>query len=260
MASKEDWLAYADRLYAKGVDVFNHSTVMESAAGTKDPKMVGLTLLARTLNTFQATANLLGSGHVVEARTLTRCCWENLFWIAALTRKGDEFVKAMELDDAASRMKRANAMLGWTKTQKDQEFDFVEKLQTFHADMEAKHGKKPGTIQHEKAAIDGGVHGGYNLYRELSGDAAHPSAVSLSRHVTWSDGDNGTFTVHAKPELDVREVEDTLELLCNAVLGVVVAANQVTEGTDAGEPLNPLAADFKTLSNANKVARDKLKA
>jgi hypothetical protein len=34
---------------------------------------------------------------------MARCCYENLFWIAALTKKGDEFVKAMELDDAASR-------------------------------------------------------------------------------------------------------------------------------------------------------------
>jgi hypothetical protein len=41
-------LAYADRLYAKGVDVFDHSTVMESEAGTNDPKVVGLTLLARS--------------------------------------------------------------------------------------------------------------------------------------------------------------------------------------------------------------------
>lgn len=260
MASKEDWLAYADRLYAKGVDVFNHSTVMESAAGTKDPKVVGLTLLARTLSTFQAAANLLGSGHVVEARTLTRCCWENLFWIAALAKKGDEFVKAMELDDAASRMKRANGLLTWTEKQKEQAFDFVEKLEAFNADVKSKHGNQPGTIKHEHAARDGGVHDGYQIYRELSGDAAHPSAVSLSRHVTWSEGENETFYVHAKPELGVREVEDTLELLCSAVLGVVLAANQITKGTDAGEPLNLLAADFKTLSNANKVARDELAA
>ena len=95
MASKEEWLAFADRLYAKGVDVFDHSSVMESEEGTKDPKVVGLTLLARTLGTFQAAANLLGSGHVIDSRTLTRSCWENLFWIAALTKKKGEFIKAM---------------------------------------------------------------------------------------------------------------------------------------------------------------------
>jgi hypothetical protein len=69
--------------------------------------------LARTLGNMQAAAQLLESGHVVEARTLARCCWENLFWIAALTKQGNDFVKAMELDDAANRMKQANALLSW---------------------------------------------------------------------------------------------------------------------------------------------------
>jgi Family of unknown function (DUF5677) len=255
MASKSEWLVLADRLYAKGVDVFNHSTVLENEAGTRDPKVVGLTLLARTLGTIRAAVQLLENAHVVEARTLTRCCWENLFWIAALTKQGDEFVEAMELDDAANRMKRANALLKWTESQKDEQFDFVQKLEVFHTDMKAKHGK-PDTIKHEKAAIDGGVHGGYQVYRELSGDAAHPSALSLSRHITWSEGENPVFTLHAQPQLDAREVEDTLELLCSAVLGVIIAANQITEGTDVGERVNGLAADFKAMSDANKVARN----
>jgi hypothetical protein len=121
--------------------------------------------------------------------------------------------------------------------------------------MKWKHGK-PDTIKHEKAAIDGGVHDGYQIYREPSGYAAHPSAVSLSRHVTWSEGEDSRFTVHAQPQLDAREVEDTLELLCSAVLGAILAANQITEETGAGEPLNPLAADFKAMSDANKVARE----
>jgi len=102
VANTLEWLSLGDRLYAKGVDVFDNSKVMESEAGTRDPKVVALTLLARTLSNFQAAVQLLGSQHVVEARALTRCCWENLFWIAALSKKGDEFVKTMELDDAAN--------------------------------------------------------------------------------------------------------------------------------------------------------------
>ncbi len=45
MATVQEWLALGDRLYAKGVDVFNGSEVMESEAGTRDPKVVALTLL-----------------------------------------------------------------------------------------------------------------------------------------------------------------------------------------------------------------------
>ena len=258
MATVQQWLALGDQLYAKGVDVFNGCEVMDSPAGTRDPKVVALTLLARTLGHFQAAVQLLESKHVVESRTLTRCCWENLFWIAALAKKGDEFVKAMELDDAANRLKRANSLLRWAEKQ-DQPLDFIEKLEAFYTGMTEKHGK-PGTIQHRKAAIDGGVGDGYQLYRELSGDSAHPSAVSLSRHVTWGGPENNQiFTVHAQPTLDVREVEDTLEVLCSAVLGVIVAANETIGGPAAGEPFVKLADDFKAMSNANKVVREAIK-
>jgi hypothetical protein len=41
MATVQEWLALGDRLHAKGVDVFNGSEVMESAAGARDPKVGG---------------------------------------------------------------------------------------------------------------------------------------------------------------------------------------------------------------------------
>lgn len=83
----------------------------------------------------------------------------------------------------------------------------------------------------------------------------------MSRHVTWSGPENNQiFAVHALPTLDVREVEDTLEVLCSAVLGVIVAANDIIGGSAAGELLTKLADDFKALSNANKVAHEAVKA
>jgi hypothetical protein len=256
VASTAAWLSLADRLYAKGVDIFDHSDLVESDAGTQDPKVVALTLLARTLGNFQAAVQLLGSKHVVEARTLARCCYENLYWITSLANKGDEFVKAMELDDAASRMKRANELLAWSKAQ-NQAYDFAERLEVFHKGLKEKHGK-PGAIVHRQAADDGGVGSSYIVYRELSADAAHPSATSLSRHVTWSDeGDASRFSVHAVPEQEYREVEDTLELLCSAVLGVCVGANEIVGGAQAGERLDALSAEFRKLSDGNKAAREK---
>ena len=39
-ATVQEWLALGDRLCTKGVDVFNGSEVMESEAGTRDPKVV----------------------------------------------------------------------------------------------------------------------------------------------------------------------------------------------------------------------------
>jgi DNA topoisomerase IB len=90
-------------------------------------------------------------------------------------------VKAMELDDAASRMKRATGLLEWSK-QQSQKFDFAESLEKFRDGMKEQHGK-PGGITHKGAADDGGIGPAYIIYRELSGNAAHPSATSLSRHM-----------------------------------------------------------------------------
>lgn len=93
MSLTDEWLALSHRLYEKGKAIFDHSNVLESEAGTKDTTVVALTLLARTMGNFQAAVLLLENGHTVEARTMARCCYEKLFWIAALAKKGDSFVR-----------------------------------------------------------------------------------------------------------------------------------------------------------------------
>ena len=50
-------------------------------------------------------------GLVVEARILTRCCFENSLWIGGLAGHGDEFVRAMFDDEARSRKVRGEFIL-----------------------------------------------------------------------------------------------------------------------------------------------------
>jgi hypothetical protein len=71
--TEPDWFRLAERLIAKGKAVFEDSTVHESEAGTADPKVVALALLARTIGKFEAAVLLLNNGYLVEARTMTRC-------------------------------------------------------------------------------------------------------------------------------------------------------------------------------------------
>jgi hypothetical protein len=247
------WLSLADRLYEKGKAIFDHSDRRESEVGTNDPQVVALTLLARTMGNFQALVLLLEHNHIVEARTLARCCWENFFWISALAKKGDKFIEEMILDDAASRKKRAKGLLEWTCEQ-DKELEFTPNLQSFYEDLK-KEQPKAALITHKKTAEDGTIKHGYLVYAELSNDAAHPSTTSLSRHVT-SGGDEAGFTVHARPVNEPGEADDTLELACSALLGVCVAANEVVDGTEGGERLLALSEVFRALSEANKAARE----
>jgi hypothetical protein len=63
-------MAFCDRLYAKGVDIFNNASVPLTEEGARHPRVVALTLLARTLSHLKATVLLLAHGQVVEARTI----------------------------------------------------------------------------------------------------------------------------------------------------------------------------------------------
>jgi hypothetical protein len=180
----------------------------------------------------------------VEARTLTRCCWENLFWAAALAKKGDEFVNRVIFDDAFSRHKRGKRLLNWSKAQEVPR-DFERTLDEFLKDYSEKNPNR-NAIQHAAAADQGSVKGGYIIYGELSTDSAHPSATSLDRYVDINEEEN-IFALRARPELDESEVEQTIEFCCSSLLGVAVAVNQMLRFPIR---LQDLADEFTTLSSS----------
>jgi hypothetical protein len=239
----EEWRSLAERILAAAREVFEAADIAENA---RDPRLLALTLLARTVGNFEGALSELSNNRIVESRTLVRCCWENLFWTAALAKKGDEFVQKVIADDAFSRHRRGKRLLQWSKTQASPR-DFERKLEEFLEDYEEKNPDK-AAIQHATAADVGAVKGGYIIYGELSTDAAHPSAVSLDRHADFDETGN-EFTLRARPEVVQDEVEQTLEFGCSATLGVAVAANQIL-----GFPvkLNDLAEEFQALSNKSK--------
>jgi hypothetical protein len=59
VTNKDAWLDLAHRFCEKGKAIFDQSDVLESAAGTRDPEVVALALLARTMGNFQAGILLL---------------------------------------------------------------------------------------------------------------------------------------------------------------------------------------------------------
>ena len=175
--------------------------------------------------------------------------------VSTRAKTGDAFIKTMELDDAASRKKQAKGLLDWAGRQ-SQELEFSEKLAKFADALEQKH-PKAAFLNQKKAAEAGTIADGYIFYNVLSNDAAHPSATSLSRYVTWDGvGDEAEWTISAFPVDDPDEVDETLELACSVMLGVTVAVNEAIGGTETGEKLFALSDDFKALSAANKAARD----
>ena len=241
------WSKLSERLYAKGVDIFDNAEVELSQNGQRDPKVIALILLARTLSNLDAAVLLVEKGFDVEARTVTRCAYENLFYVAALAKKGPEFVRELELDDVTTRKRRLKGLIDWSAA-REAKLDGQDMLEQFRQTLVDKHGVT-AEIRMTNTAAAGGVADSLLAYRELSTDAAHPSAESLSRHVMLNeDAELAPFTLVSKPTRDAIEAASTMELLCTATLGVIVAANSIVGGVSVGERLSVLADDIRSLS------------
>jgi hypothetical protein len=60
-------------------------------------------LLARTISNVKGAVLLLAARRIVEARTITRCCLENLYWMVGLAEEGESFVRKMRDDEMSHR-------------------------------------------------------------------------------------------------------------------------------------------------------------
>jgi hypothetical protein len=191
-------------------------------------KSVALSLLKRSLSHARGIRLLLDEGLIVEARTLVRCCYENLFWIRSLAKRGEEFLREVELDDAKSRMALAKDSSDWIKAQEETN-PSSERHRAFYESIRAEYGgARP--IKQKKAAEDGNVAKAYLAYRELSSDSAHPSARSLSRYVEWSPGEPSPLP-HQDAAATEQEILDTLHLLGIALLPLITTVDRIVGRT-----------------------------
>jgi hypothetical protein len=93
------WTALAQKLRRVGLEIFATTNVPVTEKGFADEKVLALTLLARTLSNLKSTLLLLKERQVIEARTITRCCYENMYWVIGLAEEGRAFARKMEQDD-----------------------------------------------------------------------------------------------------------------------------------------------------------------
>ena len=91
---------------------------------------------------------------------------------------------------------------------------------------------------------------GYLIYSQLSGDAAHPSITALKRHllIVQEDGEN-VACLDVQPVERGEEIADTIDIACNAVLGVLVGVNQLLDVADARELVRAVFEEYGVLSH-----------
>jgi hypothetical protein len=243
---KSRWLMHAQRLADVGLEIIGQCDQLDVTKGTRDPRVIALALLSRSLGHFRGIFRMLEMGSITEARTLTRCIFENLFMQGALVEGGDAFVQKMMDDHAKSRQSRGSWVLGWlgeqntTSPHEDTLREAMDKLRTMYP--------KPRAINFSEITKDGSLENAYLWYKQLSSDAAHPSLEALSRHIT-KEADGGLL-ISVDPTVSEKEALDTMQYACQALMGVIVAANQVAGPVEAGQKLSGLFDEFISLAGA----------
>jgi hypothetical protein len=88
--------AFNARLLEASKQLVNACKLTVTARGILDLSVLAYLLLCRTISNFEGMVLLEKHRLVVEARTLARCCVENLFLAAGLHEEGDAFARQDE--------------------------------------------------------------------------------------------------------------------------------------------------------------------
>jgi Family of unknown function (DUF5677) len=242
---KSKWLRYCRQLYDAGLHIVSESDFMAVGSDVKDPKVLALALVCRTLSNFNGAVMMIDAGLIVEARTLTRSCFENLLWLAELAHRRDEFVAEMVRDEVASQQGRGKIALSWAE-RLEGNTDYEAPLRKRLDDLAAKY-PKAKAIRFSDLGKGNNINDSYAWFKVLSADAAHPSLASLSRY--FSRQPNNTLMLSLIPDPKLNESEQTLQFASQALLGVSVAACETCNVPTAHAALGPLFDEFIALAS-----------
>jgi hypothetical protein len=241
--------AYAQRLMDVGIEVTAQADVEIGTKWAKEPKVIALALLCRTLGHMKGAVLLLQQRLLVEAQVLTRCCTENLICIGALRQTGDAFVVELIRADAASKKRQSNLVIE-TYAEDEERLETVVRLSEVVKAIESSHPKaKP--LNTKELSKKNPAGSSYLMFSALSEQAVHVSVSSLGRHLGQDlEGDKVYLRVDIAPDPTEEQLVALLLDLLRIVLGVIVGANEITGGTKSGLELHAHMEEFEAIRDA----------
>lgn len=218
------WQALGDRVLQVATSMSDKADPQSASNGEEWwVKLWALALLCRTTNHFAGMKLLLTDRLIVEARTLVRCCYENLFRISYLDAEGYAAVKVWISDSDAHTKVVGKALQAWSRKQKErvdgEEFD------RFMEELEKRETKKAGGFEAQAASS---IKDHYISYRMLSADSAHPTLQVVSRHARIEADDSLTLSGASLWVNDDEELE-TWSLGCEAFLRICMYADHLLD-------------------------------
>ena len=202
--------------------IFEGASIAITEKQFAEPKVLALALLCRTLSHLKGLGAVAKLGLAVEARLLARACYENMFCVGGLVEKGDKFVAVMYDDELRSLRSRGQFVLDKVGPLDGHGAEFSDRLRARLDEMKARR-PKAKLLNPKDAAGLSAMEQGYLFYSQLSGDAAHPSITALKRHllIVRENGEH-VACLDVQPLERGEEIADTIDIACNAALGVLV--------------------------------------
>ena len=235
---------FAESLLGLAIDIVGAATVQVTAEGARDPKIVSLALLCRTITNFKGAMVMARDEQIVESRSLVRLCFENLLWVAAIRERGSDFVNDMRSDEAANKVALGELTLKLS-TPDVREGTDGQVIRTQIKRLNSAF-LKPKKLNVNRAAAEGVTEKAYLSYAMLSLDAVHPSLTALNRHVHLEQEADGRYlTVSVVPPFKSKDRLATMDEACNALLGVCVGVNELLGGTAKSDAMRVLAERFQ---------------
>jgi Family of unknown function (DUF5677) len=240
-------LAYSEQLMNAAIEVVGAAKLELTTDLTRDPKIIGLTILCRSISNFRAAMLLVQQGHVMEARALCRCLYENLLWIGALRERGLDFVKDMLSDEAFNRQSLGELTLKLSKKH-GADLNSADSL-TLRSIVKniGKAFPEKKKLNTSRTASQGAVELTYVEYAGLSLDGVHCSVTALGRHIDRHKiAENHTeFVVNVEPRASDAETFSTILRSCRALMGAAIGANEILGFTSATNQLEAMVAEFE---------------
>jgi Family of unknown function (DUF5677) len=237
-------LAFANEVLKLATDLVAAAIADVDFAGVRDPKIIGLALLCRSISNCKGALAMARDNQAIEARALVRLCTENLFLVAELCESGSDFVVKMREDNAAHRISLGELGLKEPGVADAEEGKIIRDLIKAHKAEFPKPRKLP--ISETAKGLMERV---YPSYKMLSHDSVHPSIDALRRHNRpIQEHNRWIMTMNLVAPFRPGERLDTLNKAAFALLAVCVGVNDLFGGTSQNDAVRALFEQFKSAS------------
>jgi tRNA threonylcarbamoyladenosine modification (KEOPS) complex Pcc1 subunit len=245
---------YSERLMGAAIDVVGAAQVELGQDWARNLKIVGLTILCRSISSFRAALFLIQQDQVMEARSRARGLYENLLWIGALRKRGADFVQDMVKDEAYNR--RSLGELTFRLSQKhgaDINSPDSLKLRGIIKDI-GKQFPEMKKLNAKDTATGSAVEIAYVQYIMLSLDGGHCSVTALGRHLSREEitKNHTELVLSVKARASDLEGLSAIILSCRALLGVATGVNEILGFTTASPSLRATVTEFENMGWATQ--------